>query len=121
MNINFIYYDPQDNNQVMCVSTGEIDPDWWVSQGYLLATVGSDFSKHITRDYTVTVTDGVVSGISPRVNPFQPDTIEEDLIRLQKAWLEKDMAQKLEADTSPEAMAYKAKKEEKKLKDKGIK
>ena len=66
------FYDPQNNNQVQAIYTGDTTSQVWEQRGYLKARVPAQFQGVISREHRVDVSEGVVTNISAQPNAIQP-------------------------------------------------
>tara|TARA_Y100000310_G_scaffold126272_3_gene125068 strand:+ start:20205 stop:20525 length:321 start_codon:yes stop_codon:yes gene_type:complete len=71
-----IFYDPAQENQVMAVYTDDTKSTVWGDRGYVRAEVPEDLEDLVSRDTLAVLTDGDVTGFTPRANLEQPTGTE---------------------------------------------
>jgi len=70
----YIYYDPQNNNQIMALYSGVPKTKAWTDRGYILAEVPEEWEPDL--DKRVILDDNVIAGLED--SPSK-DTIKRDL------------------------------------------
>ena len=81
-----IFYDPKNGNQVVALYTGNTNSKLWTDQGFVRAEVNDpELQKLVdgySRDCTVDIVDGQVTGCTPKTNAVQPTPDPEIVARL---------------------------------------
>ena len=91
-----VFYDPNNQNQVMALYSGDTTSRVWADRGYLKAEVALNLEATISRNHRCTVRDGTVTAISGHTNSSQP-TIDARTLQIRA------LNAKLQADTITDA------------------
>lgn len=75
-----VFYDPNGNNQVMAVYSGDTNSLEWERLGYIKVEVPENLGR-VSRDSRVTMVGDTVVAITSSINPMQPDPIiDRDMV-----------------------------------------
>lgn len=70
-----VFIDPNNQNQVMALYTGDTTSTAWTDQGFVKCAIPVELQGQIeqyTRDCRLSIVGGVVTGVTSAVNPVQP-------------------------------------------------